>query len=107
MAEVSVVTVRLRELLTDGEWHAREELIDALAGFVPPGVAWRSAERHRLSKRRRKGLSDGPRVHHTITATAVKTGRRAVVGDAIQREVRRGHVDRRRNGRGIELRWAK
>lgn len=108
MAEISPLTVRLRELLADGEWHLRNDVIDQLSGAVPPGAAWREAERRRLSERQRTGRPKGPRAHHTDRRTAIASGARQVINQTILRQIRDGFIERRRTRVGnvprVELR---
>ena len=71
----------LDRLLADGDWHARSELIDALAPLVPPGRAYRRGERPRAKRRGRDQAAPTSRTHgcqlpaitlgsrHTIAAT--------------------------------------
>lgn len=40
-------SIALAELLTDGEWHTLDELIDHAGDLVPPGVALRRGETDR------------------------------------------------------------
>ena len=81
--------VRLRQLLSDGEWHLRKEVIHDAAQFVPDAAAHMKAHR--------RGIS-------------VDAARRWYIGDALQTLVKRANcihpVQQRRNESGdLELRW--
>ena len=81
--------VRLRQLLSDGEWHLRKEVIHDAAQFVPEVAA--------ETKAHRRGIS-------------VAAARRWYIGDALQTLVKRANcyhpVQQRRNDNGdLELRW--
>lgn len=53
-------TAAVYDLLKDGKWHVREDIIRKVMPMIPPGVAWRKAEHDRLiglKARKRKELS--------------------------------------------------
>lgn len=103
---------RALEILQDGEWHDREEIIRELADMVPPGVAWRHLEKGRIAQLYRKAQDElGPEAADKWkaeqkerpqpadpTSTQIRKGQRAVVitqlgGSArIIREKRDGKV---------------
>lgn len=67
---------RALELLADGEWHARVELLEAIMPLIPPGIAFRHAEIHRNRGESRPN-GPGPRVRGDDD-TSVATGRRHI-----------------------------
>jgi hypothetical protein len=69
------------ELLADGEWHDREQLLDQMARAVPPGKAFRVGERRRTATRRRPN-GPGPRVRGDDT-TSIAAGAREVARKAL------------------------
>ena len=94
---------RLDELLADGEWHDREQLVRALMPLIPPGQAVRTATRNRAGKRRRRaeqGMEPTPKYGrpadeqtvgartcaYSVIATAVRfhTAERRTVAGRIQ-----------------------
>jgi hypothetical protein len=80
----SPASTRILELLADGHWHDREEII--AAALLPPGRAWRSAERLRL-----RGRAISPRTHGTRD-TAIASGRRTYGRDTLWTLISHGHV---------------
>lgn len=74
------------DVLEDGEWHTRDELIAAGAAAVPPGVAYREGERRRML--------DGPPIRtRGDQADAVAAGARNRAIDTLRSRVRFGTVE--------------
>lgn len=82
--------LRLREILADGQWHSREELVVAAGPFVPPGRAIRireSAATHSNSsnvgdQRDPERRGTGPRPERSIEFK-LAVGRRRVIVDTL------------------------
>lgn len=74
-------------VLADGEWHDREEILAAGVLTVPPGVAYRHAERLR------RVYAAGPRKRGD-DSTAVAAGARDKVRRVLAAHVQRGTVER-------------
>lgn len=77
---------RIVEVLADGEWHRREELIQAAIPLVPPGQAHRAAEKDRVRR------SQSPTRVRGDQATAIAAGARRLVDEALRGLVRYGRV---------------
>lgn len=74
-------TAAALELLADGEWHPRELVIVEAMKSVPPGVAFRDAEKERNRAQRRPN-GPGPRVKGT-DETSITTGARNIARDCL------------------------
>lgn len=89
--------VKIHELLADGGWHDREDLMAAAMPLVPPGKAERQAkvERDRQdAARRRKG---DPIIRaNSKPSDPVAVGARIVVGHSLGTAVDQGRLQRRR-----------
>lgn len=70
-------TQKVFELLEDGEWHDIDRVILSAAGLVPPGVAYRYAEKYRAASYERRGVDVKPS-RKDMTALAF-TGARSMV----------------------------
>lgn len=81
------------ELLADGEWHEREELIVAGVAVVPPGVAYREGEKLRRKDRSGRAAPEG-RVLGS-RGVSVAAGARSIVRQAIRNRTRKGTAERR------------
>lgn len=88
---------RLDELLADGRWHEREELVEKLIPTVPPGRAHRRAE----ANRRRRSRGDRVRSVDEITI-----GARDLVGRTIWDAMRYGAIEQRERDGVAEYRAA-
>lgn len=87
--------IRLEELLADGNWHDRAEVLDELAPLVPPGKAIRAAETDRAGNRRRNG-NPGPANPALSRARDPQTvGARACATDIIKSAYQCGRIERR------------
>lgn len=111
------VTERAYEMLADGKWHDREELVRTLMSTIPPGEAWRENERIRLGERMRSAqrrlspeeyeawladpanLERDPYRGATDMSTQVRSGQRAIVMGVLSKG--RGH-SRRLDTRKLE-----
>lgn len=78
-------------VLADGEWHQRNELLDAATPTVPPGIAYRTGERQR-SEEKIWG-TPGPRKFGD-ESTAVAAGARRRARDVLNARLRTGTVQR-------------
>jgi hypothetical protein len=80
--ELSPQLARAYELLADGEWHEREQLVRELGKVIPPGVALRYNEARRRqdpNRRRARGQptsATAERVVSRSTSFLVEAGRR-------------------------------
>lgn len=85
-------SIAIRRLLSDGEWHDRDELLAVASRAVPPGVAWRRAEQHRIQTARVQ-RSPMVRVRGDVFS-AIKVGEHRVAYDALRRTVQTGAIER-------------
>lgn len=70
--------MKARELLDDGEWHDLERVLAKLMPLVPPGQAYRKAEKSRVKKRSVDGVVP-PRVKHRADDAIIRSGSRQLV----------------------------
>lgn len=75
---------RAKELLADGEWHDYEELLSELGKLIPPGMAFRAAERSRRNSLKSRGLEVKPRTVEQPYERLVATGRRVILMDKLR-----------------------
>lgn len=80
----------IQDLLADGRWHDRAEVIAVGARAVPPGVAWRRAEQHRLDNQTRRVGELRPR--QGDEHSAVEAGSRRVASQVLYALVKHGKV---------------
>lgn len=96
---VSPIRLRLDQLLADGEWHDRHQLLDVLTPLVPPGQATRQARRTRVAARARRTdtVTHPNRSHRADNANrqAIDVGARRTVSDTLNTAVRFGSVESR------------
>lgn len=83
---------RMHELLSDGEWHEMEPVVREAMLFVPPGPAYRHAEKARVrgtgpAKRERGSDSD-----------AIAAGQRQIVMQSVYAAVKYGAFERKVDG---------
>lgn len=88
---------RVHEILSDGEWHDLEQVVRDAMRLVPPGKAYRQAERNR------KRQHPGPRTRGD-EGTAIHSGQRQLVMSSVHAAVRRGVLERRSFGSAVLLR---
>lgn len=82
-------TLRMDEVLADGEWHELEQVLAAGVKMVPPGMAYRKGEWSRT----RRG--DAPATRHVGTReTAVAAGARIIAKKSIESRIRYGSIVR-------------
>ncbi|GEM_PF-6589387 len=93
LAPRSPVTKTILELLADGDWHPRVDVIETAARVVPPGVAYRNGERHRAWIAARRGYRHDGRKHGD-DATAIAAGAGIRARDLLRQLIRGGHVER-------------
>lgn len=60
----------LCQVLADGAWHDHQQVVEAMMPAVPPGVAFRHAERRRAAKARTTGTARARTVGDETTAVA-------------------------------------
>jgi hypothetical protein len=85
---------RILEVLGDGAWHDREELLRAAMAVVPPGVAFRRGERDRIRwAERNLGAGPHPRTRGG-RAEAIVRGRRQIASTTLGGLMWRGRVER-------------
>ena len=81
-------TLKVLEILEDGEWHNYKDILSIAAPLVPPAVAWRKAEANRETHYRRAGREVKDRQKGERNDT-IKTGQRTYVNTAIRGLARR------------------
>lgn len=107
------VTFAILELMKDGEWHDREEVIREVNHVIPHGVAYRRADQtyreSRMKNLRQQGMSeqdakeflDNPENYRTKgevdTDFLVRSGRRAIIQDSLATNSR---IERRADSDG-------
>lgn len=79
---VSAWTARAVNVLADGEWHDGAALLREAEKLIPPGVAFRRAERHR---RRPGSANPGPveRQHELSMPAQIGVGKRAILREMV------------------------
>lgn len=82
----STVRLRLEQLVADGEWHRRDQLIAELVGLVPPGKATRHAAAMRQS------VITHP--HQVRRRDPIQVGSRDIVRKTIEAAAARGFLER-------------
>lgn len=82
---------RVQEVLSDGEWHDFEQVVRDAMRLVPPGKAFRHAERNRLRQH------PGPRTRGD-EGVAIHSGQRQIVATSIYAGIKRGVLERRKFG---------
>lgn len=76
-------TARLREILSDGKWHSRDELIAKCGPLVQAGQAMRRREKSR--KNQRKEVRDRPQIRRDGEYSDeyyIAIGRRNIIVDS-------------------------
>jgi hypothetical protein len=94
---MSPQTMKLLSLLEDGNWHEREDLIVATIPVVPPGIAYRRAEKNRsYNLTHREGEPNGirPRVKQTDASFIIATGARAAATESLASLQANGRVEK-------------
>jgi hypothetical protein len=78
-------------VLADGQWHTRDELLQAAAAKVPPGQAWRTgeADRRRTNPETRTRGDDH---------TAIASGARRIASYVLAKAVARGTIEQGPDG---------
>lgn len=82
-------TMRVYELLGDGEWHELEGVLRAAAAIVPPGVAKRAMEAAEAAERQRRRTEQrrADRARHDVPSL-IRRGQRRIALLAINRNRR-------------------
>lgn len=86
----------IRRILSDGEWHDRETLVREAMRTVPPGRAFRAAEKGR--SRYHDGVVT-PRKRGN-DETAIAAGQRMLVTAVLVSQIRVGHYEQRTEANG-------
>lgn len=60
----------LADVLADGAWHDHHQVVEAMMPAIPPGQAFRHAERRRAAKARTAGKARARTVGDETTAVA-------------------------------------
>ena len=95
MSEKTQARKAIDELVSDGEWHSREEIMAVATKLVPPGTAMRTYSWERDYIRHRDGVI-APRAPITDPA---RSGARRVIGHKINNQMWKGRWEREiRNG---------
>ena len=84
---------RLDEILADGEWHDREDVIRLVAEAVPPGRAFRKGEAIRRHLVERQGFTFSSRSRGD-DGTSVATGARHIARACPSGRERQGTIQR-------------
>lgn len=88
-------TAAMLAVLSDGEWHDRDELVAAGADVVPPGEATRAARTMRVrraQRRRADGVPEQPNQARRLDD--VTTGSREIARRRLKDLARKGRVER-------------
>jgi hypothetical protein len=83
----------MQDLLADGRWHTRAEVLAVGKAAVPPGVAYRRAVKHRLQEQAARA-AEIPRPRPRDEQTTVEVGARRVANGVLRALVRSGKVHR-------------
>lgn len=75
-------TVAVTELLSDGLWHDYKTVVSEVAPIVPPGPAWRYAEKRRLDEYKKRGTEPGDRKFGDKNST-IRSGQKYYVRNSI------------------------
>ena len=93
-------TVRIRDMLRDGQVVDSEELIAEAAAVVPPGRALREADHFRKSMAARRGRTIHEKPVHGDTELQIRSGQRRIVQHSLADMVKSGRLIREdRDGR--------
>lgn len=84
---------RLVEVLNDGQWHRRDDVLANVAGVVPAAVAIRLMDREAANGRRRTGFNPSPR-RQLQPEQRVRSGQRRMARQTIDNYVAHGTVER-------------
>lgn len=87
-------TRAILEVLADGQWHDRAELVDVARPAVPPGRAYRNGERNRA--RMHALRSDTALAERTRgdRQSSIDTGAHLIVVEALRGLARRSVIER-------------
>jgi hypothetical protein len=88
----AIWSATMRRILADGGWHDRAEVLAAGARAVPPSIAWRRAEKHRLSAK--VPHAESPDRMRGDDHDAIAAGQRRIANDALRRLEKMGAVER-------------
>lgn len=89
--------IAIRKLLADGKWHDREKVLDVGRRAVPPGIAHRRAEAHRLDSLNIRNTGERRFQERTYgdDYSAIRAGKQRVTNDALRRMVREQTIERK------------
>jgi len=85
-------TLKVLDILQDGEWHNFDEIVSECMPLVPPGVAWRKAEKNRQQHYDRQGRPQQDR-HYGDKNTTIQTGQRMLVAIGVRGLARHGRIE--------------
>lgn len=85
-------TVKAAAVFGD-DWIPFETAVGRIAAFIPPGIAWRQAERMRRRSQRRRGRPETARVLGD-DGQAIACGARRLAVEWIRKQTVRGFLDR-------------
>lgn len=105
MAETDV-WIKARELLADGQWHAREDLIAQLMVLVPPGVAYRKIEDRRRRRQQKWSGRSTDRTKPRDASDVIHSGQRKIAVDTLTAAKLRGKVEVRDGPHDLMIRLA-
>lgn len=79
MPRMAPHTARMRQILSDGRWHTREELIVECGPLIEPGRAMRQRERARVTQR--KSIDYRPQIERRVYSDEyyIAIGRRSLI----------------------------
>lgn len=72
------------QFLADGQWHNIDEMVDDLHALVPPGRAWRVAERQRQKWYKKQGIEVKERQTKISQEAIIVSGQRKVTKETIR-----------------------
>jgi len=85
----------IQEILSDGEWHEREVLYRAGMKQVPPGRAFRQAEKNRDRFFQERHGTNAPARKRGNDETAIAAGQRMLVTGVLTSQVRTGRYEKK------------
>lgn len=98
---------RINEILADGEWHDREEVVQDAMRLVPPGVAFRRGEYYRVKALRKQYGKEAAQERARQKGDdrdAILAGKRALVAEALQGSLASGAIEKRKDKSGYMIR---
>lgn len=84
-------TLKILEVIEDGEWWDYDKVLSIVTPLVPPGMAWRHAESTRAARYKSLGRPVAERTRGSREDT-IKTGQRAFVRNSINALYANGRI---------------